>query len=95
MVEAQARYMAARAEVAEAKSKDADPQHDTARIEEISSRMLRREMRVLGVMNSLDSEQEVALAICEIWAVWPSRNINAFLRTVSIPNWAQHTWFCC
>jgi hypothetical protein len=71
MVEAQARYLAAQAELAEAESKDADLQHDITRVEEISSRMLRREMQVLGVMDSLDNEQEIALAICETWAVWP------------------------
>jgi hypothetical protein len=65
MVEAQARYLAAQAELVEAGSKDADLQHDTIRVEEITSRMLRRGMQVLGVMDSLDNEQEIALAIYE------------------------------
>ena len=48
-------FMCAEAEVVEV-------QDSLAALKEISSRMLRREMQVLGVMSSLDSEQEVALA---------------------------------
>ncbi len=33
--------------------------------------MLRSEMQVLEVINSLNNEQKIALAICETWAVWP------------------------
>ncbi|ERF71260.1 hypothetical protein EPUS_05312 [Endocarpon pusillum Z07020] len=38
----------------------------------MTSRMSRREMQVLGVMDSLDNEQEIALAMCETWTVWPA-----------------------
>jgi hypothetical protein len=47
IVEAQARYLAAQAELVEAGLKDADLQHDITRVEEITFYMLRCEMQVL------------------------------------------------
>jgi len=54
--------------LAEAEAKEVNLQDSIAQVEEVSSRMLRREMQVLGVMESLDSGQEVALAEPEF--VW-------------------------
>jgi hypothetical protein len=48
--------------LANAESSDADVQDDLARLDEMSNRMLRREMLALGALNPLETEQEVALA---------------------------------
>jgi hypothetical protein len=62
------KVVALRKALVEAESREVDLQDSIAEVEEISSRMLRREMQVLGVMGSLDSEKEVALAEPEF--VW-------------------------
>jgi hypothetical protein len=67
LLQAQAReerrkIMQLRKSLAEAEEREIDLQDSIAQVEEVSSRMLRREMQVLGVMGSLDNEQEVALA---------------------------------
>jgi hypothetical protein len=48
--------------LAEAESREVDLSDSIAEVEEISSYILRREMQVLGVMGSLDSETKVTLA---------------------------------
>ena len=73
MLEAQRQYAKAQAELAEAESADIDLQDELAELEETSNRMLRREMQVLGVMGSLDSEREVVLAEPEfVWEGAPA-----------------------
>ena len=58
--------------LAEAEDEEANLEDSLALLEEKSSKMLRREMLALGVMNSLGSEQEVALAEPEfVWAEVP------------------------
>jgi hypothetical protein len=52
----------AQAALAAAESGELAEEEELAKLEERSSRMLRREMQALGVMESLDSGQEVALA---------------------------------
>jgi hypothetical protein len=47
--------------LAKAELEEADLNDGVAKLEEISSRMLKREMQALGVMEPLDTEQEVAL----------------------------------
>jgi len=48
--------------LADAESEDADLQDSLAQLDEVSSRMLHREMQALGVFNSVDTGQDVALA---------------------------------
>ena len=48
--------------LAELEEEDVAVHDDLAKLDDISSRMLQREMQALGVMNSVGSEQEVALA---------------------------------
>jgi hypothetical protein len=66
LIEAQARekrraIAKLRKALADLEAEDVDLQDDLARLNDVSSRMLRREMTALGVMDSLDTEQEVAL----------------------------------
>jgi hypothetical protein len=65
--------LAAAAKVlADAEAEKADLEDSLALLEDRSSKMLRREMLALGVMDSLDSEQAVALAEPEfVWAGVP------------------------
>jgi hypothetical protein len=65
---------AAQAELADAEMKEVDLQDSIAAVEETSSRMLRREMQVLGVMGSLDNATEVALAEPEF--VWEGAQVS-------------------
>jgi hypothetical protein len=48
--------------LAELEEEDVAVQDDLVRLDDISSRMLQREMQALGVMDSVGNEQEVALA---------------------------------
>jgi hypothetical protein len=58
--------------LAEAESEEADLEDSLALLEEKSSKMLRREMLALGVMEPLDTEQEVVLAEPDfVWAGMP------------------------
>jgi hypothetical protein len=58
--------------LAEAESEEADLEDRLSLLEEKSSKMLRREMLALGVMEPLDTEQEVILAEPEfVWAGMP------------------------
>jgi len=57
---------------AAAESEEADLLESLAALEDKSSRMLKREMQALGVMNPLDNEQEVALAEPDfVWSEMP------------------------
>lgn len=55
--------------LADLEAEDVSLQDEIARLDEVSNRMLHREMQALGVFNSLENEQEVALAdpgfVCE------------------------------
>jgi hypothetical protein len=56
--------------LAAAESGVLEDEEELAQLEEKSSRMLRREMQALGVMETLDSGQEVALADPDLsWSV--------------------------
>lgn len=49
---------------------DNDLQEELARLDDISSRMLKREMQALGVFEQLDPEQEIAMA-ADHFSDWP------------------------
>jgi hypothetical protein len=66
---------AAQKELADAELSEVTLQDSIAAAEETSSRMIRREMQVLGVMDSLDSEKEVALT--EPGFVWEGAPVTA------------------
>ncbi len=62
----------AASDLADMEMEDSNLQHSIADLDERSSRMLKREMQALGVMDPLDSEREVALAEPEFtWAGLP------------------------
>ena len=52
----------AESKLASVEKSDLQLQDSLAKLEEKSNNMLKREMQALGVLNSVDSEQEVALA---------------------------------
>ena len=62
LIEARKAMLKAESELASAEESDLQLQDSLAKLEEKSNNMLKREMQALGVLNSVDSEQEVALA---------------------------------
>jgi len=62
LMEARLAMMAAETNLASVESEEVELSDSLASLEDISSRMLRREMLALGALNSLDTEQEVALS---------------------------------
>ena len=62
LIEARKAILEAELELASAKKSDLQLQNSLAKLEEKSNNMLKREMQALGVLNSVDSEQKVALA---------------------------------
>ena len=78
MLEAEEQTSAAEAASVAAEQEEADLSASIAVLEQKSSRMLQRELQALGVMDSLDTDQEVALADPDfVWAEMPTtKSIN-------------------
>ena len=62
LIEARKAILEAESELASAEESDLQLQDSLAKLEEKSNNILKREMQALGVLNSVDSEQEIALA---------------------------------
>jgi len=72
MIEARAILMKMETEFSLVESEKSSLDEETLRLEETASRMLRREMQALGVVNSLDNEREVALGDSDLaWSEMP------------------------